>query len=77
MAGPGVYLREMKSPASKMHPDVPTKISVVVGIVAMGLLALFAWTTVPQASPEILQPAESTIAIGATAHLLNAESSSR
>ncbi|MDP9137735.1 MAG: hypothetical protein M3N38_06115 [Pseudomonadota bacterium] len=45
----------MRSPASKMHPDVPTRISVGAGIVAMGLLALFAWSTLPQPPPEVLR----------------------
>lgn len=44
------------------------------GIVAMGLLALFAWTTVPQAPLGILLAGESTaLAIGATAQLVTAE----
>lgn len=67
----------MRSPASKMHPDVPTRISVGAGIVAMGLLALFAWSTLPQPPPEVLQAAEATLAIDATAHLGNADTSLR
>lgn len=65
----------MKSSASKMHSDGATRTSVGAAIAAMGLLALFAWATLPQAPLEALLGAESTLSTGTTAHLVHAETS--
>ncbi len=60
-----------------MNPKVPTRTSVSAGIAAMGLLALLAWATLPQAPLDALLAAEPAIDTGGTPHLANADASLR
>lgn len=60
-----------------MNPNVPTRTSVRAGIVAMGLLALFAWATLPQAPLDALLAAEPANDADGTPNLANADASLR